>query len=213
MKTRKWLLLVLAVLVFNAMTGGVDFSTRAATSIIGDQSVPSAIDCTAASNACPEIAIQGDAPATLPDGRFSPARGYADSSFRRDPASNIIWLAYSWPHTQVSRGAGEGSNTVIVDSHLARSDDNGATWRFMRPLWASTPETDGSGESSYANQETVSLAPRQTPTGTIWYFARLALHSVTANFRAKFPFRPVSATENILTILPWENPVAESHGR
>lgn len=132
---------------------------------------PLSIDCTAASRACPEILIAGDAPAVLPGGRPSPARGYADASIRRDPATGTLWMAYSWPHAITDTGAGARPG-VAVDSHLARSVDSGVTWTFVQRLWTSVPQRDGRGNTGHLNQETVSLAPRGTPEGTVWYSAR-----------------------------------------
>jgi hypothetical protein len=135
-------------------------------------STPASVDCTATNPACPEITIQGDAPQSLANGP-SPARGYADPSIRRDPATGVLWLAYSWPHLQSVPGATGADTTVVaVDSHLARSDDGGATWSFVRSLWTSGPDRGDAGESGWRNQEVVSLAPATTSSGAVWFSAR-----------------------------------------
>ncbi|MGH7710456.1 MAG: sialidase family protein, partial [Gemmatimonadaceae bacterium] len=153
--------------------GGCDSSGTAPSDNAGNTPPPRStltIDCTAANPACPEIPISGDAPYRLPDGSTSPVRGYADPSLRRDPATGTLWLAYSWPHLDFTPGTNTG--TVNVDSHLARSVDGGLTWQFVRPLWLGVPTVDDVGQSGYFNQETVSLAVRSAPTGSVWYSMR-----------------------------------------
>src|SRR5689334_10873730 len=86
------------------------------------------IDCTAANGTCATIAIAGDAPAA------GSARGFADPSMRAAPTGSRIWLAYSWPR---ARSLPSGGGVVTVDSHLAHSDDGGATWAFDGPMWTS----------------------------------------------------------------------------
>ncbi len=125
------------------------------------------VDCTAA-GPCPEIAIAGDAPATVA-GRPSPARGFADPSLRHDPALPIIWMAYSWPHIEFLAG---GTAVTSVDSHLARSDDSGATWRLIGSLWRAERASDETGAPGFLNSETVTLAPDETSPAGGWYSAR-----------------------------------------
>ena len=150
------------------------------------------IDCTAANPACRPLTIMGDAPATLAGGAPSPARGFADASIRKDPASSRLWMAYSWPHIT---GTGR-AQTVTVDSHLAHSDDGGATWTFDRTLWTSTAENDPTTrETGYSNNETVSLAPRQTLTGVVWYSVRLRYFTRVGGYKFNtFQLRVASAT-------------------
>jgi hypothetical protein len=63
----------------------------------------------------------------------------------------------------------------IVSSHLARSDDRGATFTFVRELYAARPTADpeGSGENGVSSSETVSLASIQAGGATTWYAAHL----------------------------------------
>ena len=119
------------------------------------------VDCLA-NGPCPEIRIGGDPPATLSDGRASNVRGYAGPSLERDPATGALWMAYSWPHVAVSEMGG-----VAVESHLAPSADGGATWTFVRKLWTSFTLVDDLGRSGHMNQETVSLAVRESPSGNV----------------------------------------------
>jgi hypothetical protein len=127
-------------------------------------------DCTADNANCPALAIAGDPPATLADGGASPVAGYADASLRQAGGGGL-WLGYSWLHADVSRlGAIRGA---LVDTHLARSDDGGRSWRFVAALWqATTGVRDAYGRSGHLNSEALSLARRATPTGSHWYAAR-----------------------------------------
>jgi len=133
---------------------------------------PVVVDCDAG---CPAIAVAGDPPASAAgSGNF---RGYADPSLMHDPAvAQRVWLAYSYPHA-VSRTALDGGTVYVgaVSSHLARSDDQGATFTFVRELYASNPVSDpeGSGEQGLSNSETVSLAWMADGGTTTWYAAHL----------------------------------------
>lgn len=128
---------------------------------------PTIVNCTAA-GPCPEIQIIGDPPATLPNGRPAPARGYADPTMRRDPLLGMLWMAYSWPHMR-------NADDIAVEQHLARSDDDGVTWRFVRRLWQASSATDEQGAAGFLNSETASFAPGD-PASTLpaWFFARIS---------------------------------------
>jgi hypothetical protein len=127
------------------------------------------VDCTAVASSCPELTVVGDAPATLADGQASPARGYADPALRKDPTSTRIWMAYSWPHTSI----GPSGRAVTVDTHLAHSDDGGATWTFDRALWTTASETDPvTGVPSFENNEVVSLEAVASHGTVTWYSVR-----------------------------------------
>lgn len=117
---------------------------------------------------CPEVAVAGDAPATTV-GDF---KGYADPALQADPlVPGRIWLAYSWPYVAQS----PAPNMAAVESHLARSDDGGATFSFVRPLYAAPEVLDpeGSGQTGIASSETVSLAVMASGPLTTWYGAHL----------------------------------------
>ncbi|MBI3744271.1 MAG: hypothetical protein HY261_08320 [Chloroflexi bacterium] len=89
-------------------------------------------------------------------------------------------MAYSWPHTTLAGRL----PVVTVDNHLAHSDDNGTTWVFDRTLWTSQAENDPTtGEAGYSNNETVSLAPRQTPSGVAWYYVRMRYFTRVGGFK------------------------------
>ena len=133
--------------------------------------VPQEFDCPAGSVDCPELVIDGDSPDELPGGSLSEFHGFADPTIRKDPDSDRIWMAYSWPNVHVV-----GLRHVPgVDTHLAYSDDGGLTWQFHSELWLSEAAQDlsGSMEDGYIDHEVPNLLPRITASGTIWYGVRL----------------------------------------
>ncbi len=127
----------------------------------------------ATGGACPAIPVSGDAPATNP-GSF---RGFGDPALRRDPAmAGRLWLAYSWPYVTTGQTpAGDPVSMAAVESHLARSDDGGATFSFVNVLYDAPTVLDpeGSGETGIASSETVSLASMTSGGATTWYAAHL----------------------------------------
>lgn len=147
--------------------GGTTTSTPPATK-------PVKVDCVGDAN-CPELEVQGDPPATLPSGAPSPLRGLSDATIRRDPDTGALWMAYSWPSVHVSGG---GSRTTRVETHLARSDDDGHTWEAAGRLWAAEATNNPvNGEPGSTDHEVPNLLPVTDPaTGvTRWIAARLNL--------------------------------------
>lgn len=147
---------------------------------------PFAMDCTAG-GPCPEVVVAGDVP----------ARGFADPSIRRDPLFGNLWMAYSRPHPQ--------SQVIAVDSRLARSDDGGATWRFVQPLWSAEAVIDETGASGSANSETVSLAAGDGRWFSVRlrYFIRAGAAPKLSSFTlrvaaASSPAQLASAEESVL---------------
>jgi hypothetical protein len=136
-----------------------------------EPAAPQEFDCLAGSVDCPELVIDGDAPDELPGGGLSEFHGFADPTIRKDPDSDRLWMAYSWPNVHVV-----GLRHVPgVDTHLAYSDDDGLTWQFHSALWPSEAAQDLSGslEDGYIDHEVPNLLPRNTASGTIWYGVRL----------------------------------------
>lgn len=128
-------------------------------------------DCGA--TGCPAISIAGDAPAGNP-GTF---RGYADPAIAKDPvAGQRVWLAYSWPHIVLGQ-APDGSAVLMaaVSTHLARSDDGGASFAFIGELWPALPTADpeGSGANGISSSETASLVAIASGGTVTWYGAHL----------------------------------------
>ena len=73
--------------------------------------------------------MQGDPPAS--GARF---RGYGDPSLELDPVTGTLWLAYSWLDTRVWDAGPPATVDFIVVTHLARSDDGGRSFRFVRAV-------------------------------------------------------------------------------
>ena len=80
---------------------------------------------------CPEVLIVGD-PHSQSNGVPDSFRGYGDPSLEYDAATGTLWLAYSWLNTQVSDPGPPAVFDLGVRTRLARSDDNGATFTFVR---------------------------------------------------------------------------------
>ena len=82
---------------------------------------------------CPELMIAGDPFSELnmlPD----PFRGYGDPSLEFDASTGTLWLAYSWLNIDVSDPGPPLVFDLGVRTHLARSDDNGASFTFVRTI-------------------------------------------------------------------------------
>jgi len=82
---------------------------------------------------CPEVLIAGDPHATI-GGNPAPFRGYGDPSLERDPDTGTLWLSYSWLDVLISSPGPPPVFDFGVRTHLARSDDNGATFSFVRDV-------------------------------------------------------------------------------
>lgn len=138
-----------AVLAF-ALVSGI-FVTR---SVAGEE-----FDCRADRGSCPAIIIRGDPPAELAHYGLAPFRGYADPSLRSDPRTGTIWLSYSWVSTLVSPSLfGKPAIDGGVAVHLARSDDGGRSFRFVKALWGSDSELY-EGRKGYAGHEVSTISP------------------------------------------------------
>jgi len=82
---------------------------------------------------CPEVLVTGNPFAQsnmVPDG----FRGYGDPSLEYDSASGTLWMAYSWLNIEVSNPGPPVVFDLGVRTHLARSDDNGGTFTFVRAV-------------------------------------------------------------------------------
>lgn len=126
-------------------------------------------------SACPPLVIEGDAAATLPDGRPSPFRGFADPTIRRDPGTGRLWMVYSWLGIGPAGGSpAQGARlTPFVETHLARSDDGGRRWRYDGILWAPTPGRSPAGQPGRTSHEVPAILPVAGPQGIVWYGASL----------------------------------------
>ncbi len=61
-------------------------------------------------------------------------RGYGDPSLEHDAGSGTLWMAYSWLNIQVSDPGPPLVFDLGVRTHLAKSDDNGASFTFVRAV-------------------------------------------------------------------------------
>ncbi len=82
---------------------------------------------------CPEVLIIGD-PHSVVNGNPDPFRGYGDPSLEYDATTGTLWLAYSWLNTQVSDSGPPIVYDLGVRTRLARSDDDGASFTFVRTV-------------------------------------------------------------------------------
>ena len=84
-------------------------------------------------DSCPELIVQGDPHARL-NGAPNPYRGYGDPSLEYDPDSGTLWLTYSWLSLLIDDQTPEPSVGLGVRTHLARSDDGGRSFQYVRML-------------------------------------------------------------------------------
>lgn len=122
---------------------------------------PTTFHC-ALDSACPEVMVAGDPFATLGGGP-APFRGYGDPSLEYDPSTGTLWMSYSWLNVLVTS---PGPPPVIdfgVHTHLARSDDGGASFTFVEPVNPATAlNHPDSGTAGWASHE-VSTLVREGP--------------------------------------------------
>jgi len=125
---------------------------------------PSAVDCVG--QVCPALLVPGDPYQENPD-----FFGYADPSIRKDPASNTLWLSYSFPHYEVPGGTPVPS----VSIHLARSTDAGRSWSFVKRLFEPAPMSNPANptQPGFLDHETINLAPIVRGGTSFWAAARL----------------------------------------
>jgi hypothetical protein len=119
---------------------------------------------------CPEILIAGDPHSELnmlPD----PFRGYGDPSLEYDPDTGTLWLTYSWLNIEISDPGPPVVFDLGVRTHLAKSDDNGASFTFVRSVndvaMEAHPDT---GVMGWSVHEVSTLV--QEPSGSwqiLWY--------------------------------------------
>jgi hypothetical protein len=136
---------------------------------------PLRLDCTP--KAFPALNIQGDDFSRYPNGQPAAFRGFADPCLRRDPISDTLWLAYSWPHME-HMGGNRDNFVVGVETHLASSTDGGKTWQRVQVLWPKTPAkfTDPKTHAAldgFISHEVPNMVPFRTDGKPLWVGARL----------------------------------------
>lgn len=121
---------------------------------------PLTFDCRTDSGHCAEIIISGDPPAQIAGYGLAPFHGYGDPSLRYDSRTGVLWLSYSWVSTLVARTSKSGKLDldIGVSIHLARSDDGGRTFRYVRSLWSGEPESY-EGAAGYSGHEVSTISP------------------------------------------------------
>ncbi len=100
---------------------------------------PSTFHC-AKDSSCPELLISGD-PMASTNGIPDAFRGYGDPSLEYDPSTGVLWLSYTWLNVIVSDPTPPPTVDTAVRTHLARSDDNGQTFSFVRSTTEVLSET------------------------------------------------------------------------
>ncbi len=159
-----------------------------------------AIECERDASRCARISIIGDPVSTTPS--FS---GHADPALVADLTHpERIWMAYTFLRGRPARGAnGRPVGVPHTSTHLAVSDDRGATWRLSGTLWSSdlVADPEGQGPASYFGSETPSLAATRDATGVTWYSVRLSyfLEPVTA-------YRPRYASGWVMRVAKAQGP-------
>ncbi len=130
---------------------------------------PATFHCSKDSS-CPEILIVGDPHSQL-NMLADPFRGYGDPSLDYDPATGTLWLAYSWLNIEISDPGPPIVFDLGVRTHLAKSDDNGNSFTFVRSVnemeMEAHPDT---GEMGWSVHEVPTLL--KEPSGDwqiLWY--------------------------------------------
>ncbi|NNF67292.1 MAG: hypothetical protein HKM98_07265 [Gammaproteobacteria bacterium] len=67
-------------------------------------------------------------------------RGYGDPSLELDPDTDTLWMSYSWLDILTSNAGAEPETDFGVRTHLARSDDGGDSFVFVRSINATEME-------------------------------------------------------------------------
>jgi len=111
---------------------------------------------------CPQVMVTGDPFAALGGGP-APFRGYGDPSLEYDPATGDLWLSYSWLDVLVSDPGPPPQVDFGVRTHLARSDDGGASFTFVESVnQTTTLAHPDSGVPGWAMHE-ISTLLREAP--------------------------------------------------
>ena len=133
-------------------------------------SEPITFDCVSGSGA-EEFIVTGDPYNTFTPTGYLPFNGYADPSIRKEPNSNRIWLAYSFPHIKQS----DNNYVPSVAIHLAKSEDLGNTWSFVKNLFEpiSMNNPANISQAGYLDHEVINLLPISNGTATDWLAVRL----------------------------------------
>jgi len=156
---------------------------------------------------CPAIVVAGDPFATIGPGP-APFRGYGDPELEYDPSTGTLWLTYSWLDILINDPGPPPVLDFGVRTHLARSDDNGATWTFVGSLNETTPITHpDSGADGWTIHEVSALL--REPSGSwqaLWLTYFELLGETGVEDRSDFYYaQTLGATPGDLgsTTTPW----------
>ncbi|MCO5251186.1 MAG: serine hydrolase [Candidatus Kapabacteria bacterium] len=129
------------------------------------------VDCVDSNSNCSVVEIEGDEPYKLPNGNPSPFSAFADPCIRKDPNSDTLWMAYSWPNFKIKNQL----VTPAVDIHLAYSLDSGNKWHFKKKLFESQEmqNPENSNQNGSYDHETINFVPYQIADEIRWAGARL----------------------------------------
>ena len=133
MKFARALLGAALAICLSACGGGSDTTTPPPAPAPG----PSTFHC-AKDSSCPELTIAGDPVASAPEDVF---RGYGDPSLEYDPGTGTLWMSYTWLNVLVTDPGPPPVVDFAVRTRLARSDDNGLTFDFVRTVNDAIAET------------------------------------------------------------------------
>ncbi|MCB9790608.1 hypothetical protein H6764_01150, partial [Candidatus Nomurabacteria bacterium] len=152
----------------DGIINGIDFAYVA--SNLQGPPLALSLDCLDNSD-CPSLSIDGTAPFEINNNIPSPFSGFADPTIRKDPASNRLWMAYSWPNMHINSPT---DYSPAVDINYAHSDDGGDTWTFDGSLWPSVSAVNPvNGDSGYIDHEVANILPVEENNQFKWYGVRL----------------------------------------
>lgn len=118
---------------------------------------------------CPEVMVAGDPYATI-GGNPAPFRGYGDPSLEYDATTGTLWMTYSWLDVLI---ADPGPPPVVdfgVRTHLARSDDGGQTFTYVRALNTTEPiQHPDTSEDGWTIHEVSTIAKRGGDWEALWF--------------------------------------------
>ncbi len=119
---------------------------------------------------CSEVMVAGDPFAAVnmvPDA----FRGYGDPSLEYDAATGTLWMAYSWLNVQISNPGPPPVFDLGVRTHLARSDDGGNTFTFVRSVNEMAMEAHpDTGVMGWSTHEVPSLVMELAGTWQLLWF-------------------------------------------
>lgn len=119
---------------------------------------------------CPEILVAGD-PFAETNQQPDLFRGYGDPSLELDPDTGTLWMSYSWLNVVTSDPGPPPVVDFGVRTHLARSDDNGQTFAYVRDINQVLAETHpDTGVEGWAIHEVSTLVREASGQWQVMWF-------------------------------------------